>query len=90
MASRLSLGLILLLLLAAAAPAAPARFMQFPDIHGDRIVFTYEGDLWLVDAQGGPARRITSFPGAEHSARFSPDGRWIAFTGSYDGPRAST
>ena len=85
MAIRLSLGLVLLILLTATVPAAPARFMQFPDIHGDRIAFTYEGDLWLVDAQGGLARRITSFPGTEHSARFSPDGRWIAFTGSYDG-----
>jgi len=68
----------------AAAPEAP-RFVQSPDIHGDQVVFTYEGDLWTGTLQGGPARRLTSHPGQETAAHFSPDGRWIAFTGQYDG-----
>ncbi|MCU0961294.1 MAG: S41 family peptidase [Pirellulaceae bacterium] len=59
--------------------------MQYPDIHGDSIVFSYENDLWLVSSQGGVARRITTFPGKETMARFSPDGNWIAFTASYEG-----
>lgn len=67
------------------AAAGEARFMQYPDIHGDRIVFSYENDLWTVSAQGGTAQRITSFPGKETMARFSPDGQWIAFTASYEG-----
>jgi len=29
-----------------------AGFMSYPDIHGDKIVFTYEGDLWLAGADG--------------------------------------
>lgn len=62
-----------------------ARFMSSPDIHENRIVFSYEGDLWLVNSEGGQAARITTFPGEEYAARFSPDGRWIAFTGTYDG-----
>ena len=62
-----------------------ARFMRFPDIHGDAIVFSYEGDLWRASASGGLAARITSFPGNEYSAKFSPDGESIAFTGTYDG-----
>jgi tricorn protease len=64
------------------------RFMRFPDINGNRIVFTYEGDLWLTTLQGGPATRITSHPGTEYAAKFSADGKWIAFTGSYDGGSA--
>ena len=28
---------------------------------------------------------LTSHPGVELFARFSPDGKWIAFTGQYDG-----
>ena len=36
-------------------------------------------------AEGGMARRLTAHPGLELFARFSPDGRWIAFTGQYDG-----
>ncbi len=62
-----------------------ARFMQYPDIHNNIIVFTYQGDLWEVDVAGGIASRLTSFPGNEYSAKISPDGQWIAFTGTYDG-----
>ncbi len=64
---------------------AEARFMQYPDIHGDRIVFSYENDLWTVSASGGVAQRITTFPGKESMARFSPDGAWIAFSAGYEG-----
>ncbi|HLP58016.1 MAG TPA: S41 family peptidase [Candidatus Deferrimicrobium sp.] len=62
-----------------------ARFMSDPDINGDKIVFTYEDDLWLVNTTGGSASRLTSVPGREFSARFSPDGQSIAFTGEYEG-----
>lgn len=62
-----------------------ARFMQYPTISGDTIVFTYEGDLWSVPAAGGAARRLTSHPGTEEAAKFSPDGKTLVFTGEYDG-----
>jgi tricorn protease len=63
------------------------RLLHTPDIHKDQIVFVYGGDLWLVGAEGGVARRLTSDPGEELSPKFSPDGRWIAFTGQYGGNR---
>ena len=69
------------LLLAAEEP----RFVRYPDVHKDKIVFSYEGDLWLGSTSGGTALRITNFPGVEYAAKFSPDGNWIAFTASYDG-----
>ena len=59
--------------------------LRFPAVHGDRIVFTYAGDLYTVSTAGGTARRLTSDIGYEAFARFSPDGREIAFTGQYDG-----
>ncbi|MHB1685774.1 MAG: S41 family peptidase [Ignavibacteriaceae bacterium] len=62
-----------------------ARFTHDPDIYKDKIVFTYEGDLWLVNSSGGTASRLTSFPGDEFSAKFSPDGKELAFTANYDG-----
>ncbi len=62
-----------------------ARFMTYPDISGDRIAFTFDDDLWLASVQGGTPTRITNHPGRELWARFSPDGKWIAFSGSYDG-----
>jgi tricorn protease len=61
------------------------RLMRFPDVRGDKVVFSYGGDLWLVSNQGGVARRITTHPGLELFPKFSPDGKWIAFTGQYDG-----
>jgi tricorn protease len=69
----------------AAAALATDGYLRQPDIHGDTIVFTADGDLWTVAAAGGVAKRITAHPGDERSAHFSPDGSLIAFTGEYDG-----
>ncbi len=70
-----------------AAPAirAQSKPLRFPDVHGDKVVFTFAGDLWLASTNGGIARRLTAHPGMEVFGRFSPDGKWIAFTGQYDG-----
>ncbi|MFZ4520616.1 MAG: S41 family peptidase [Bacteroidales bacterium] len=63
-----------------------ARLLRFPTIHGNQVVFTYAGDLYTIDKTGGLARKITSDEnGYEMFARFSPDGKQIAFTGQYDG-----
>lgn len=81
-----ALTLACLLSAPAAAPAgSPPQFLRRPDIHGDRVVFTSEGDLWLGSIADHAAARITSHDGVEGPARFSPDGRSIAFTAQYDG-----
>ena len=61
------------------------RLLRFPAIHGDQIVFTYAGDLYSVSSKGGTARKLTNDVGYEMFARFSPDGRQVAFTAQYDG-----
>jgi tricorn protease len=61
------------------------RLLRFPTIYDNQIVFTYAGDLYSVAATGGMARKLTSHEGVEIFPRFSPDGKWIAFTGQYDG-----
>ena len=78
--------LVLIFIVATAAPAhAQTRLLRFPDIHDSQVVFCYAGDLWLAPAEGGTATRLTAHPGVELFPKFSPDGRWIAFTGQYDG-----
>lgn len=77
---------------AGAQPAAPnarphAGMMRFPDVSATHIVFVYANDLWLVPRTGGVATPLASPPGAELFPRFSPDGRTIAFIGSYDAGR---
>jgi tricorn protease len=81
-----SLFLLFFALNASAALAAvEGRFMEYPDIRGDRIVFTYQDDLWLL-SEGCPAAvRLTSHPGSEFAPKISPDGKWVAFSGQYGG-----
>jgi len=61
------------------------RLLRFPTIHGNQVVFSHAGDLYTVASSGGIARRLTSQEGTEIFPRLSPDGKWIAFTGQYDG-----
>ena len=62
-----------------------ARLLRFPAIYENQIVFNYAGDLYTVDTEGGTARKLTGHEGMEMFPRFSPDGKWLAFTGQYDG-----
>jgi len=66
-------------------PPGPTHLLRFADISKDRVVFSYAGDLWTAPREGGAARRLTAGPGDEVYAKFSPDGKWIAFTAEYDG-----
>lgn len=64
---------------------AGAGMLRNPDIHNDQVVFVHGGDLWLTSSEGGAARRLTSHPGPENYPKFSPDGKFIAFSAFYDG-----
>lgn len=67
--------------------AQEARVLRFPTIYKDTVVFSYAGDLYQVPVTGGVARKLTTHPGYEALARFSPDGKYITFTAEYDGNR---
>lgn len=69
----------------AAMSSAQIAFLTKPDIHGDEVLFTAEGDLWLGSIGDHSAKRITSDPGTEYNAKFSPDGSEIAFSAQYQG-----
>jgi tricorn protease len=78
---------LVLTLLACAALTPPARaaLPRYPNEHGGQIVFVADGNLWQVGRDGGVAQRLTSDPGQDMMPRYSPDGKWIAFTASYQG-----
>jgi len=59
--------------------------LRFPDIHGDRVVFVHGEDLWTAPVSGGVAQRLTIDDGEERFPKFSPDGKLIAFTATFDG-----
>ncbi|GJQ63035.1 MAG: tricorn protease [Melioribacteraceae bacterium] len=80
------IGLILLLTTFSLS-AGTAFFVKDPTVSPDaqKIVFSYEGDLWIVASEGGTAFRLTAMQGEEDNPSFSPDGKYIAFSGRQEG-----
>ena len=89
--SMLALAAPLFLVTAGVAQAVDTdvtRLVADPAVHGDQVAFEYAGDLWITEASaplGTKARRLTSHPGDEVNPVFSRDGKWVAFSGEYDG-----
>ena len=61
------------------------RLLRTPTVSATQIGFAYANNIWVVPRAGGTARRLTSFQGQTANPHFSPDGRWIAFSGEYAG-----
>ena len=75
----------LLLLLNTQVFSQGTQLLRQPTISSKSIVFVYANDLWKVDRNGGEALRLTTNEGEESAPHFSPDEKWIAFTGQYGG-----
>ena len=52
---------------------------------GNEVIFSYNGNLWRANTQGGYANQITSLQGLSNRPRVSPDGKWIAFSNTQFG-----
>ena len=76
---------VVLSLAATAVTAQETLMLRQPTISERHIAFAYAGNIWIVERAGGQARRLTSFQGAAAQPRLSPDGRTVAFTGTYAG-----
>jgi len=61
-------------------------YYQYPDVHGNTLVFSAEGDIWTVPLSGGLAQKLTAHSEEERYPAISPDGKTIAFSASYEGP----
>ena len=46
---------------------------------GDKIAFAYKGDVYVVDAEGGTARQLTTSTAYDFNPIWSNDGKHIAF-----------
>ena len=51
----------------------------------ETIIFSNNGDLWKVPVAGGQATRLTAMDGNETRPNVSPDGKWLAFSGTQYG-----
>src|SRR5262249_27454626 len=79
---------VLVSLLAGPASAAEVKLAGPPDSHDGKIVLSSLGDLWLCKDDGSNPQRLTVHKSRDIPPRFSPDGKWIAFSsdrfGNYD------
>jgi tricorn protease len=62
-----------------------ARLVRYPHYHNGRVVFTYLGDIWTADDNGQNVQRLTVNRARDVYGRFSPDGKWIAFSSDRNG-----
>ena len=84
-AGSLLAGLVILLTLAPTRAAVDAKLIRYPHYHAGRLAFTYLGDVWTANEKGENVQRITVNRARDVFPRFSPDGRWIAFSSDRSG-----
>ncbi|HET9479152.1 MAG TPA: hypothetical protein VFO72_07410, partial [Pyrinomonadaceae bacterium] len=75
----------LLLVAAISVFGREARLVRYPHYHNGRVVFTYLGDIWTADENGQNVQRLTVNRARDVYGRFSPDGKWIAFSSDRTG-----
>jgi len=87
MIRRVVCSLVVAVVLSSTAIAieAPLPRHPAPSPDGSQIAFSWQGDLWLVPAQGGQAARLTAHPAVERFPVWSRDGRLIAFVSNRHG-----
>ena len=84
-AMKKTLLLIAIFLCNNASGQISAKLVRYADVSDTQLTFVYGGDIWVMPKVGGTASQVTHSPGEESWPRFSPNGREIAFTASYNG-----
>ena len=78
-------AIALFLATAISAFGREARLVRYPHYHNGRVVFSYLGDIWTADENGQNVQRLTVNRARDVYGRFSPDGKWIAFSSERNG-----
>ena len=76
---------VLLLVCSSVYGQISAKLMRYMDVSDTQITFVYGGDIWVMPKGGGTAIQLTHSPGQESWPRFSPNGKYIAYTAAYNG-----
>jgi tricorn protease len=67
------------------ASQAQTRLLRYPSYSHGKVAFSYLGDIWVANEDGTGVQRITDNRAREINPRFSPDGKWIAFSSNREG-----
>ncbi len=81
----LALAIAFPMFLSAGVDIKDTKLLSQPAMSKAHIAFAYAGDLWVADVNGNGVRRLTTAQGEETNPVFSPDGKFVAFSGQYDG-----
>jgi tricorn protease len=80
--------LLLFVVLFAFSAVAQTKLLRHPSYHNGKVAFSYLGDIWVANEDGSNLQRLTVHKARDIYPRFSPDGKWIAFSsnryGNYD------
>jgi tricorn protease len=79
------LALFALLAITAAAFGREARLVRYPHYNDGRVTFSYLGDIWVANEDGRNIQRLTVNRARDVYPRFSPDGKWVAFSSDRNG-----
>jgi tricorn protease len=76
---------VLTLLILPALALSQVRLLRHPSYSKGKVAFSYLGDIWVAGEDGTGAQRLTDNKARDVYPRFSPDGKWIAFSSNRDG-----
>ncbi|HSB10179.1 MAG TPA: S41 family peptidase [Blastocatellia bacterium] len=80
-----ALTFLLVLWVPLTAAGRETRLVRYPHYNQGHIVFTYLADIWTADEDGKNVKRITVHKARDVYPKFSPDGKWIAFSSDRNG-----
>jgi tricorn protease len=64
---------------------AQVKLLRHPTYSKGKVAFSYLGDIWIANEDGGGVQRLTDNKARDVYPRFSPDGDWIAFSSNREG-----